>query len=429
MQKYHNCGIMERKLIEFDEETIIQISSFAGTRLTDTQKKILADLRRGNPNALVEADIVLPRDREFLLQAVKYNPAALFIALIKTENFRFFQENIDFITVAIKTNWNVLLDFLSPLGSEFKCVFDELTKDKTEAAKKELETMLLNLRDLIKTADPDYIWYGEIRSALNIGGITSHTYRIKTYSDACYLMNCREDFTDKTLQWTDKPVIVVLYPRTDAKGFYNNNSLSRMIEKGNAVLLFEIGHDWEILNIFKELAEKLPAMQEICLIIGGCESADNVITFNAESPDGNFNLAHFSDKNFVNALHELNIRKVFLETYAGNTKVSMQGLLDKLAEYVWQNCPIYAPEINKFAPEYWFYDGVPYSPMYIRGQSVLGKYFDFAQYIQYEAKKFIFGDREEFGGTRLEQENQENWRIYNELYRRSQPETFEFRWE
>jgi hypothetical protein len=285
--------------------------------------------------------------------------------------------------------------------------------------------MLLDLWNLIKTTDPGY---DEVRAELNVRGITSHPYRIKTYYEAQRLIDCQKKFTDGKLQWTDKPIIVVLYPRTEARGFYDNNSLSRMIEKDNAVLLFEIGHDREMLNIFKELAEKLSAMQEICLIIGGCESADNVITFNEESPDGNFNLAHFADKSFVNALHKLNIRRVFLETYAKDTKVSIQGLLDKLAEYVWLSSPIYATEVNDFAPEYWFYDGMPSEPM-TRYQSVLGKHFDHARHIQYEAKKFIFGERErEFNDPRLSQEMEEDWQIYNELWRSPQPETFELWW-
>jgi hypothetical protein len=139
MKKQHDCGVMERKLIEFNENNIIQAHFFANPGLTAAQKTILIDMRKGNPNALAEADIVLPRDKEFLLQAVKYNPAALLIALVKTENLQFFRENIDFIRNAVE----------------------------------------------------------------------------------------------------------------------------------NTVLLFEIGYSWEMINIFKELAEKLPAMQEICLIIGG----------------------------------------------------------------------------------------------------------------------------------------------------------------
>jgi hypothetical protein len=390
--------------------------------LEAAQRKILADMRRGNLNALVETDIVLPRDAGFLLQAVKYNPAALFIALIKTGNLQFFQENVDFIKAAIEANWNVLLDCLSSLGDEYRRVFDELTKNKTETTKKELETMLQDLqsliKDLIKIKDQDYIWYDKTRSELNVRGITSHPYWIKTYEEAQRLIDCQKKFTDGKLQWINKPIIVMLYPRTDARGFYDNNSLSRMIEKGNTVLLFEIGHDWEIFSIFQKLANKLPAMQEICLIIGGHESANNVITFNEKSPDGSFNLAHFSDKSFVDALHKLNIRKVFLETYAGDTKASIQGLLDKLVEHVRLGGQIYAPEVNKFAPEYWLYDGVPSEPMYKTHPTVLGKCFDLGQGIQYEIKKLIFGRREEkFNRSRLQQEMEENWRIYNELYR------------
>ncbi|MDR1323448.1 MAG: DUF4116 domain-containing protein [Candidatus Margulisbacteria bacterium] len=366
--------------IKNNPDIVLIVMSTLKNPLSVFSKETAPDLSSYN------VDKALLTNRDFLLKAVKIEPAIL--SLVFREYPDFLTDNPELIRDLVRSNYEILfkardtfhrsspeierIPVLSHIVRGFSWLADKfarLFENKSERKQRDLSQLILESvpQELVQEC---YNLRLELRN--------NEMLRINDMDEGRYLIDTKNKLLDDSLN-PDQPITVMLYPQlaADHNGAFDQTNISVLREHGQQVLYFECGNDWDINHALELLADKLPPQAKINLVFGGHGSPDSIRfgikdnVFEKFLFDTFFVLdpSDMQDRGFTGPLNRLASRLNSINLRGCESGRKLAGILAALPEL--QGIPVKGP-INSYVYSepvfdkynnlsHYIYDGNPYN--------------------------------------------------------------------